>query len=59
MSLADLSIETGISEERLPLIEDGGLRVAQVYEAVAYVRALGGRLTFTAQLGESAPVQLT
>jgi hypothetical protein len=59
MSLADLSVETGITEERLRIIEEGGLRVAQVYEAVAYVRALGGRLTFIAEFGESAPVQLT
>jgi hypothetical protein len=59
MSLADLSVETGITEERLRIIEECGLRVAQVYEAVAYVRALGGRLTFIAEFGESAPVQLT
>jgi hypothetical protein len=45
ISLADLAVETGIDEKRLRLIEDGGLRAAQVHEAVAYVRALGGRLT--------------
>jgi phage shock protein A len=58
MSLADLSVETGISEDRLRLIEAGGLRLAQVHEAVAYVRALGGRLTLTADLDESAAVTL-
>jgi hypothetical protein len=59
MSLADLSAEAGISEERLRFIEERGLRVAQVHEAVAYVRALGGRLTLTAELDESAPVVLS
>jgi hypothetical protein len=59
VSMADLSAKTGISEQRLRQIEDGGLRVAEVHEAVAYVRALGGRLTLTAELGDSAPVQLT
>jgi DNA-binding XRE family transcriptional regulator len=58
ISLADLATETGISEQRLRFIEDGGLRVAQVHEAVAYVRALGGRLTLAADLGDSAPVNL-
>jgi len=59
MSLADLSVGTGISEDRLRLIEAGGLRLAQVHEAVACVRALGGRLTLTADIGESAAVTLT
>jgi hypothetical protein len=59
MSLPDLAGHTGISEQRLRQIEEGGLRVAEVYEAVAYVHGLGGRLTFTAEFGESAPVQLT
>jgi hypothetical protein len=59
MSLADLSNKTGISEQRLRQIEDGGLRAAEVFEAIAYVRGLGGRLTVTAAMGESAPVQLT
>ena len=59
MSLADLATETGISEERLRFIEAHGLRVAEVHEAVAYVRALGGRLTLTAELANAAPVTLT
>jgi hypothetical protein len=58
-SLKDLSVETGISEERLRSIEAGGLGEAQVHEVVAYVRALGGRTTLTAELDESAPVVLT
>jgi hypothetical protein len=59
VSLDDLAVETGISAERLQAIERDGLRVARVHEATAYVRALGGRLTVTADLGESAPVELT
>jgi hypothetical protein len=59
MSLADLSVESGITEERLRFIEEGGLRVAQVHEAVAYVRALGSRLMLSADAGESAPILLT
>jgi phage shock protein A len=59
MSLADLAVETGIDEARLRFIEDGGLRVAQVHEAVAYVRAVGGRLILSADVGEPAPVVLT
>jgi hypothetical protein len=59
MSLADLSTETGISEQRLRDIEASGLRAAEVNEVAAYVRALGGRLTLTAKAGESAPVGLT
>lgn len=60
MSLEDLAMQTGISVPRLHFIEDGGLRVAQVHEAVACVRALGGRLTLTAELGgKPAPVTLT
>jgi len=59
VSLADLARETGITEKRLREIEDSGLRDAEVREAVAYVRGLGGRLTLTAKLGDSAPVQLT
>jgi hypothetical protein len=59
MSLADLATETGISEARLRVIEARGLRVADVREAVAYVRALGGRLTLTAELADGAPVPLT
>jgi hypothetical protein len=58
-SLADLSNKTGISEHRLRQIEEGGLRVAEMYEAVAYVRGLGGRLTLTAELSDSDPVQVT
>jgi phage shock protein A len=57
--LADLSTETGISEQRLRDIEASGLRAAEVNEVAAYVRALGGRLTLTAKVGESAPVGLT
>ena len=59
MSLADLATEAGISEERLHAIEARGLRVAEVHEAVAYVRALGGRLTLSAELADGAPVPLT
>ena len=59
LRLADLSKQTGIGEQRLRDIEDGGLRAAQVHEVAAYVRALGGRLTLSADLGESAPVVLT
>ena len=59
MSLADLATETGISEERLRFIEAHGLRVAEVHEVVAYVRATGGRLTLTAELANAAPVTLT
>jgi len=58
VSLADLARQAGLSEQRLREIEDDGLRNAQVHEAVAYVRALGGRLTLTADLGDS-PVELT
>lgn len=58
VSLADLAAATGISEERLWVIEDGGLRVAQVREAVACLRALGGRLDLTAELDDSGPVAL-
>jgi hypothetical protein len=53
-----MATETGIGEERLRFIEDGGLRAAEVQEAAAYVRALGGRLTLTAKIGESDPVVL-
>jgi phage shock protein A len=59
MSLADLATETGISEARLRVIEARGLRVAEVHEAVAYVRALGGRLTLTADMANAAPAPLT
>jgi hypothetical protein len=59
ISLEDLATETGISEARLRVIEARGLRVADVREAVAYVRALGGRLTLTAELADGAPVPLT
>jgi hypothetical protein len=59
MSLADLATETGISEERLRVIEARGLRVAEVHEAVAYVRALRGRLTLTAEMADAAAVPLT
>ncbi len=58
MSLAGLSSKTGISEQRLRDIEARGLRDAEVHEAAAYVRALGGRLTLTARLAESGPVLL-
>jgi len=58
-SLADLARHTGMSEQRLREIEDSGLRDAQVHEAVTYVRGVGGRLTLIAELGDSAPVQLT
>ena len=58
LSLADLAAATGISEERLWVIEDGGLRVAQVREAVACVRALGGRLDLTADLDDAGPAAL-
>ena len=54
MSLADLAVETGIDEERLRFIEEGGIRVAQVHEAVAYVRPLGRRLTLTVD-GDGEP----
>lgn len=59
LSLADLARHAGINERRLREIEDGGLRDAEIREVVAYLRGLGGRLTLTAELGESAPVQLT
>jgi hypothetical protein len=59
MSLEDLASQTGISEERLRVIETRGLRVAEVHEAVAYVRALGGRLTLTAEMADAAPAPLT
>ena len=59
VNLADLAIQNGISEDRLRAIELEGLRVARVHEAVAYLRVLGGGLTLTAQIGESAPVELT
>lgn len=58
ISLADLAAATGISEERLWVIEDDGLRVAQVREAVACVRALGGQLDLTADLDDSGRVIL-
>jgi hypothetical protein len=57
VSLADLAEATGISAERLWFIEDGGLRVAHVHEAAAYVRALGGQLDLTADLG-AGPARL-
>jgi phage shock protein A len=59
ISLADVATETGISEERLRFIEAHGLRAAEVHEAVGYVRAVGGRLTLTAELADAAPVPLT
>jgi phage shock protein A len=59
MSLADLVTETGVNEERLRGIEARGLRVAEVHEAVAYVRALGGRLTLTAEMADATAVPLT
>jgi hypothetical protein len=49
VSLADLAEATGITQERLSLIEDGGLRVAQVREAVACIRALTGHLDLTTE----------
>jgi hypothetical protein len=57
VSLADLAAATGISEERLWVIEDDGPRVARVQEIVACLRALGGRLDLTAEL-ETGPVAL-
>ena len=48
LSVAELAKATGIAPERLWFIEDGGLRVAQVREAVACIRALGGQLDLTA-----------
>jgi len=51
VSLADLSEATGITQERLSFIEDEGLRIAQVREAVACIRALGGHLDLIADLG--------
>jgi hypothetical protein len=59
MSLADMARRSGIGEQRLREIEHTGLRAAEVHEAVAYVRALGGRLTLTADLGDAAAVPLT
>jgi phage shock protein A len=59
ISVDDLALETGISAERLQAIEHEGLGVANVHEAAAYVRALGGRLSLTVRLGESAPIQIT
>jgi hypothetical protein len=58
-SLSDLARQSGINEKRLREIEDGGFRDAEVREAVAYVRGLGGRLTLTAEVGESPPAELT
>jgi hypothetical protein len=58
-SLADLSNKTGISEQRLREIEARGLHDAEVHEAAAYVRAVGGRLRLTADVGEAAPVVVT
>jgi hypothetical protein len=49
VSVEDLAEATGITQERLWFIEDGGLRVAQVREAVACIRALGGHLDLTAE----------
>jgi hypothetical protein len=59
LSLADLARQTGISEQRLRDIEGRGLREAEVRDVAVYVRGLGGRLTLTAGIGESAPVVLT
>lgn len=58
LSLADLAAATGITEERLWVIEDDGLRVAQVREAVACIRALGGRLDVIADLDDAGPASL-
>jgi hypothetical protein len=52
VSLADLAAATGISEERLWVIEDSGIRVAHVREVVACVRALDGRLDLAADFGD-------
>ena len=48
LSIQDLAEATGITQERLSLIEDGGLQVAEVREAVACIRALGGQLDLSA-----------
>jgi hypothetical protein len=52
ISLADLASATGISEERLWVLEDGGIRLARVAEAASCVRALGGRFTLAADLDD-------
>ena len=52
VSLADLAEATGITQERLWFIEDGGLRVAQVREVAACIRALGGHLDVSADLAQ-------
>jgi hypothetical protein len=59
VSLAELARRTGISEKRLRELEDRGLRDAEIREVVAYVRGLGGRITVTAELDTSGPVELT
>ena len=59
MTLADLAEAAGITPERLWFIEDGGLRVAQVREAVACIRALGGRLELTVAIPDGEPTELT
>jgi hypothetical protein len=55
---AVLAGKAGISEQRLRVIEESGLRVAEVHEAVACFRALGGRVELTADLDDSGPVTL-
>jgi Helix-turn-helix len=50
VSIQDLAEATGITQERLSFIEEGGLRVAQVREAVACIRALGGHVDLSADL---------
>jgi len=57
LTRASLARQADMDEERLRLLEDEGLRLAEVHEATALVRALGGSLELTAQAGEN-PVEL-
>jgi phage shock protein A len=59
ISIEDLAVETGISAERLQRIERDGLRVAHVHEVAACIRVFGGRLRVTADLDDSARLELT
>jgi Helix-turn-helix domain len=58
IALAELAGLTGISAERLWVIEDGGWRVAQVREVFACLRALGASPELMAELDGLGPASL-
>ncbi len=59
LSIADVATVSGLPEHRVWEIEHGGLRSAELHEAAAYVRAIGGRLDMAAVFGPAERTGLT